>query len=530
MSHRGSLAWTTVLAMLASLRLAQAAPAPSTQPVLPALPPVSLTRAQVAALDATLLGDAYDSANDQKLWDAHCLIERYFACDSSAERKLAVKAISAIGLPPWMLGRLTHVRLTWPQLRPGVYYIDAQQGPTPVHYFLGVPARYTPAKAWPLVIMLPTPQAFLTQPPPDPQDVTDIYTQWIQQELTLHADALVLMPLLNLTDLYGPGYAGMNDVIQPMIHAASEANINPARVYLVGHAMAAHAVWNIALHYATYFAAINPMAGGASADWQRLRMRNLLNVLPVVWHDSDDMDIPVKESRDIVDVLHRLKVDVEYDETHGLGHAPRPDVIEDCYQKMRARVRELYPAEVAIQSDRPDSEFNRIDWIQVYQEISPGSDVVVRYGQKSFFHLYQNSFSLDALFDQANHFDISTRNVETMRLYFNDQMVDFSKPVTITVNHRVRFSGMLHQDIDQMLRDELFLGRGWRYFTAILDMDLATDLDDDAPRTSHATAARPAPRSHGTAEMIGPDGKIYRFGGGSSDGGSSSGSDNNTGN
>ena len=31
-------------------------------------------------------------------------------------------------------------------------------------------------------------------------------------------------------------------------------------VAMTGHSMAAHATWNLALHYPTYFAAINPMA------------------------------------------------------------------------------------------------------------------------------------------------------------------------------------------------------------------------------------------------------------------------------
>ena len=44
------------------------------------------------------------------------------------------------------------------------------------------------------------------------------------------------MPLLNLDELYGPSYAGMNSVIQPLLHAAGRANVDPARVYLIGHA------------------------------------------------------------------------------------------------------------------------------------------------------------------------------------------------------------------------------------------------------------------------------------------------------
>ena len=103
-------------------------------------------------------------------------------------------------------------------------------------------------------------------PPPDADAVVKIYNDWIKDELVKHNDALVLMPLLNLDELYGPSYAGMNSVIQPMLHAADRVNIDPARVYLIGHSTGGHATWNLGLHYATYFASIAPLAGGASQD------------------------------------------------------------------------------------------------------------------------------------------------------------------------------------------------------------------------------------------------------------------------
>jgi hypothetical protein len=115
--------------------------------------------------------------------------------------------------------------------------------------------------------------------------------------LTAHPDAIVIMPLLNLDELYGPGPVGMNLVMQPIFDAASRANIDPARVYLIGHSMAAHAVWNLAIHYPTYFAAINPFAGSAKDGWQRYRLGNLANILCIVWHDASDEIVRVSESR-----------------------------------------------------------------------------------------------------------------------------------------------------------------------------------------------------------------------------------------
>ena len=140
---------------------------------------------------------------------------------------------------------------------------------------------------------------------------------------------------------------------------------------MVGHSMAGHAVWNLALNYTTYFAAVNPLAGAASQDWQRLRLLNLRNTLPVVWHDADDPVLKVDFSRTLVKLLREAKVDVEYDETKGVGHAPSAEIADRAYEKMRARTRELYPAQVSIQSNRPEPIYNRLDWVQVWQEIEP---------------------------------------------------------------------------------------------------------------------------------------------------------------
>ena len=111
------------------------------------------------------------------------------------------------------------------------------------------------------------------------------------------------MPLFNLDELYGPGPVGMNLVMQPILRCGGRANIDPARVYLIGHSMAAHAVWNLAIHYPTYFAAINPMAGSAHDVWQRVRLGNLENIFCIVWHDASDDVVNVDESRSIVRYL-----------------------------------------------------------------------------------------------------------------------------------------------------------------------------------------------------------------------------------
>jgi hypothetical protein len=78
---------------------------------------------------------------------------------------------------------------------------------------------------------------------------------------------------------------------------------------------------------------------------------------------------------------------------------------------------------------------------------------------------------VDATITAANRFDVVSVNVESFRLYLNDQMVDLAKPVTVFVNGKQRFEGIVQPDTAEMLGDQLFLGRGWRYFTGHIDID-----------------------------------------------------------
>ena len=87
--------------------------------------------------------------------------------------------------------------------------------------------------------------------------------------------------------------------------------------------------------------------------------------------------------------------------------------------------------------------------------------------------VYEKSFRLQAALAGGNKIQAKSDNVATLRLYVNDQMIDFREPVVVTVNGKPRFEKQLAPDVEPMLKDQLFLGRGWRYYTAVVDVDLA---------------------------------------------------------
>ncbi len=258
--RRALLAASLFCAVLASaketaLPVPPSTDTPATQQVVPYGELLDMYRSE--------LGPLFRPPDAERIYAAHQLLERYFA-STPADRKAVSSQLDALGLDINLIGRLARLRMHWPALDGGaVYYVNERHGPYTVRDFFGVPHDYTRVRAWPLVVKLPTPNAFLTDPRPDGNRVVAIYTAWIADELAHHPDAVVLMPLLNLDELYGPSYDGMNSVMQAMFHVAGRVNIDPARTYLIGHSESAHAAWNLALHYPTYFAAFCPLAGGA---------------------------------------------------------------------------------------------------------------------------------------------------------------------------------------------------------------------------------------------------------------------------
>jgi hypothetical protein len=107
--------------------------------------------------------------------------------------------------------------------------------------------------------------------------------------------------------------------------------------------------------------------------------------------------------------------------------------------------------------------------------------------------VYPAAWTVDATVDRAkNAIVVSSQNVESVRFYVNDQMIDFARGVSVVVNRRPRYEAILKPNIEEMLKDQQFLGRGWRYYTAVIDIDFGADKPTTATtRATTRTATRP---------------------------------------
>jgi pimeloyl-ACP methyl ester carboxylesterase len=139
---------------------------------------------------------------------------------------------------------------------------------------------------------------------------------------------------------------GRLDALEALDVVKQRYRIDESRIYLTGHSMGGHGAWHIGSLFPDQFAAIGPSAGWISfwtyrfpgidrADTSAVRRmirratttsetlmqaENLGQLGVYVLHGADDDNVPVGESRVMVDALKTFHKDCIYHEQPGVGH------------------------------------------------------------------------------------------------------------------------------------------------------------------------------------------------------------------
>src|SRR4051794_11337702 len=104
-----------------------AAIAQTISPTTVSTKPVAMSRDVLLKIYQNDLGPKFDPAHADGLMKAHALIEDYFA--KPTERKAITQQLESTNIDPNLLGRLARIRMNWPPLAGGVYYINERFGP-----------------------------------------------------------------------------------------------------------------------------------------------------------------------------------------------------------------------------------------------------------------------------------------------------------------------------------------------------------------------------------------------------------------
>lgn len=190
-------------------------------------------------------------------------------------------------------------------------------------YRVYVPARYKASTPTPLVIALhglgATEDSFF-----------DSYAK-VAPTLAEQHGFLMAAPLGYRVDgFYGSGLMGggdaasrrrseysEKDVLEVLKRMRAQYNVDPSRIYLIGHSMGAIGTWALGVKYPDLWAALVPFSGiGLPAAADRIK-----GIPQFVVHGDADNTVNVAGSRTMVAALKKLGADVTYIEVPGGSHA-----------------------------------------------------------------------------------------------------------------------------------------------------------------------------------------------------------------
>jgi hypothetical protein len=212
--------------------------------------------------------------------------------------------------------------------------------------------------------------------------------------------------------------------------------------------------WLIGMHHAPLFAGLAPMASGLD-DVLLPFLGNLRNTPVYVIHGSKDQVMPVRLSRSIVRELETLgysHVYQEHQREHPIagGHYFPKEELPDLITWFNSQRREPLPARLTVVRDA--SHFQSFNWLRI-----DSTDPIAAFSQdlvdKRDERIKRREYAkIEASIVGTNRIEVSTERVQRYSLFLNDQLIDFSKPLTVVTNGRLSFSGVVSPSVETLLR------------------------------------------------------------------------------
>jgi dienelactone hydrolase len=356
----------------------------------------------------------------------------------------------------------------WRRLRAGRTYRKEATGvremPTTVagkrlDNIVEIPADYDPARRWPLRVQLHGGVGRLAPRAGEP----------VERPLTNNR-----IPGGSQISLHPRAWADSKwwqanqvDNISKLVDAVKRRyNVDESHVHVTGISDGGTGVYFLAMRAATLWAACLPLNGGpralgtreAGADHQ-LFIGNLVNCPMYVVNGGRDPLYPADAILPVINMMKRAAVSVEFHVHPEAGHNTSWWPVErPLYEQyLAAHPRAAHPERVSWETDQV-TRYNRFRWLIINGLGRRSSDVDLE-DVNSFEYngvtmtMYPRtrpSGRVDIV-RRGNTFEARTRGVRQFTLLLSPDVIDFTKPVRVTVNGQVAFEGGVKQDIATLL-------------------------------------------------------------------------------
>lgn len=413
------------------------------------LPPLSLL-ATAAALFASL--PAQDPAHLDTLLDAY-LDRRCEAPPESTEQLLAALKEHGVTTAAELEVLLRAPRASYPDPTPlrgkvtehavDCYHVDYSS-----RFRLFVPADYRADRATPLVVVAHGGNSSMS--PERAAQVSAMYLQLYAPAMAKELGAIVVSPDTGR----GWGHIGNSLALSTISSVQRLLNVDPDRIYVTGQSMGGHMAFRAALSIGDRFGAVSPQSGGY--DFVQKETIGNLDSVPgyVTWGKTEPYGID-KDSRTNAAWAEQHHLDWKFVEKPG-GHEIYQDELPAVARFFAAHPRDLYRPRVYLKQGGA-MKFTDTWKIEGWPEHHVFSDTrPMRWNLRHWVEVtprpeHDGPLSVMAKNLGDNHLDLTTDQVRELHVHLHPRLVDFARPVKITVNGTTRFEGVVAPDLGLML-------------------------------------------------------------------------------
>jgi len=264
-------------------------------------------------------------------------------------------------------------------------------------------------------------------------------------------------------------------VLETIRQAGQRYHVDPDRVFLTGMSNGGIGAWLIGMHYAPLFAGLAPMASGLDNVLMPF-LANLRSTPVYIIHGVKDQVMPVDLSRSIVrelDLLGYPHVYREHQREHPMagGHYFPREELPDLVAWFNRQRREPLPRSLTVVRD--GSHFQVFNWVR-FDSTDPiaafSEDLVDKRDERIKRRVYAR---LDASIVGSNRIEVKAEHVQQYSLFLNEQLIDFSKPLTVVTNGRLSFEGTVTPSVETLLRQARLRQDPGRLFSVHLTIAIA---------------------------------------------------------
>ncbi len=336
---------------------------------------------------------------------------------------------------------IQHGQLYSPDAYVGSLHNEVQVGSQEMSYALYVPKDYDPALAYPLIVCLHG-AGF---------NGDSYIDRW---QSRLGEKSLLVCPSMR-------GGAWWSSEGEALVLAVLEAvtsryHVDAKRIFLTGMSNGGIGAYLLGMLHADRFSAISPMAGGIP-DEIFPYLKNFSSTALYIIHGAKDSVMPVELSRKASKYMKKEGIPHVYREhqrEHRIagGHFFPKEELPALITWFKNQRRIADPAEVV--SVRDESHLLPFYWTEINETEGEVADLQRSLFEEKDIELVRSGAfpGLNASID-GNEITLSTQLVKKVTLFFNRRLIDFSKPVFITSNHKQRLEVTLTESAEFLLKE-----------------------------------------------------------------------------